>query len=170
MTYVRGNCLKNEILKFICGIIILMHKGVYASGFLYHLPSQQILLQQNNNSVPKWSLFGQKSKAKKDPLVLFQEAIFNSLDLKLPIKAIYPVYDYFNDESEENCFIFYAEIKQKRKLGLGKDSNMEWFTFKQTTKLSFLDQTRQDIIVAERVIKLKARNELAKITPPVKIP
>lgn len=141
-----------------------MHKVFYASGFLYHLPSQQILLQQNDKTAPKWSLFGQKSKSKKDPAILFQEAILNSLDLKLPLKSIYPVYDYPNDESEENCFIFYGEVKQKRKLGLGKDSNLEWFTFKQTTKLPFSEQTRQDIIVAERVIKLKARNEEAKIT------
>ena len=36
---------------------------------------------------------------------------------------------------------------------------LAWVTFKQTTKLPFDAQTRQDVIIAERVIKAQARSD-----------
>lgn len=137
-----------------------MHKSFYASGFLYYLPSQQILLQQDNTLTSFWSLFGQKGQNNENPIRVFQRAILQQLHIKLALKAIYPVYDYFKKEIGKNYYVFYAQVDLKKKeFHAKKDSVTEWFTFKQTTKLSFPDQIKQDIIVAERVINAKARND-----------
>lgn len=141
-----------------------MHKYFYASGFIYHLESQQILLQQDNTF--SWSLFGQKGKSGQNPITVFQKAIFTKLGIKLALKSIIPVYDYFSKEEGGNHYVFYAQVKlKKKKFHMPKNSSAEWFTFKQITKLSFSGQIKQDIIVAERVIKAKARDEEAKQTP-----
>ncbi|MDP3988429.1 MAG: hypothetical protein Q8P80_04780 [Candidatus Levybacteria bacterium] len=136
-----------------------MHKTFYASGFLYCLPSQQILLQQNNALGSYWSLFGQKGQNTQNPLSIFQKAISQQLHIKLALGAIYPVYDYFKKEIGTNCYVFYAQINLKKEFHTRKDSTREWFTFKQISKLTFSDQIKQDIIVGERVIKAKARVE-----------
>lgn len=137
-----------------------MHKSFYASGFLYNLPSQQILLQQDNTLTSFWSLFGQKGHNNENPISVFQEAISQQLHIKLALEAIYPVYDYFKKEIGVDCYVFYAQVDLKKKdFHTRKDSVIEWFTFKQTTKLSFSDQIKQDIVVAERVIKAKARDD-----------
>ena len=140
-----------------------MHKNFYASGFLYHLPSQQILLQQDNILTFSWSLFGRKGQSSKLPIGVFQEAVLRQLDIQLALETIYPVYDYFNKEIGRNCYVFYAQVDLKKEFNKRQGFTTEWFTFKQTTKLSFSSQIKQDIVVAERVIKAKARNDEASI-------
>lgn len=88
---------------------------------------------------------------------VFHEAISKQLHAKFALKTIYPVYDYFR-ESGANYYVFYAQVALKKdELHTKKGSLIEWFTFKQMTKLRFLSETRQDIVVAERVINAKAR-------------
>ncbi len=143
-----------------------MHKTFYASGFLYYLPFDQILLQQNNSLTSFWSLFGKIGHDDEAPIAVFREAIFQNLHIKLALDAIYPVYDYFKTERGMDCFVFYAEVGVKKKnLQCKKDSLLEWFSFYQTAKLSFSDQIRQDLIVSERVIKAKARDREATFSP-----
>ncbi len=147
---------------FICGIIVLMYKSFYTSGLLYHLPTQQILLQQFNNLDSFWSLFGQEGQNDEDPVRIFQKAISQQLHIKLALESIYPVYDYFNKGLGGNCYVFYAQVDlEKKEFPKKDDYAAEWFTFKQATKLSFSDQLKRDIIVAERVIKAKARDDEA---------
>lgn len=140
-----------------------MHKNFYASGFLYHPNSQQILLQQFDSS-SSWSFFGQYGNSNEEPIRIFQQAISQDLSIKLPLKSLYPVYDYFNAEIGKNFFVFYAQVHfQKKRYGEKENSSLQWFTFKQTTKLSFPTQIRQDIVVAERVIKAKQRDEMSAL-------
>lgn len=137
-----------------------MHKTFYASGFLYNLHTQQILLQQQNDSSPlQWSLFGKKSQnTEEDPERVFQDAISEQLHIKLPKDAIYSVYNYVDETSGELCYILYAEVDLKEKEDYKRDGyNMEWFNVKQITKLPLSRQTKHDIVVADRVIKQKAR-------------
>lgn len=124
------------------------------------MPSQQILLQQNNTLASFWSSFGQKGRNNKNPICVFQEAIYKQLHIKLALKTIYPVYDYFKKEIETNCYVFYAQVNLKKNgFHSRKGSVVEWFTFKQMSKLTFSDQVKQDIVVVERVIKAKARDD-----------
>lgn len=143
-----------------------MHKSFYASGFLYNLPSQQILLRQDNILTSFWSLFGQKGQKYENPILVFQKAISQQLHIKLALKAIYPVYDYFKKGTEENCYVLYAQVDlTEREFHARKNSSTEWFTFKQITKLSFSDQIKRDLVVAERVINAKARNDAEMFSP-----
>lgn len=144
-----------------------MHNNFYASGFLFHLRTQQILLHQPNidkNSSSAWNMLGGEGKG-EDVCKAFQEIILKLLDVKLPTKNIFPVYDYFYNKVNKNHHIFYAEVKKLHSFPESRKGAFSWFTFKQATKLSFDSQTKQDIMVAERVIKAQARDKEALNTP-----
>lgn len=135
-----------------------MHKKFYASGFFYHLPTQQILLQQRKTSASLWSLFGGESRKTEDPIGTFNRIASKELKIKITPKAIYPIYDYFDKKLNSNCFLFYALISSKnKKIPARKGCMTEWFTVKQISKLPIDEQTKQDIIIGKRVIDAAAR-------------
>ncbi len=137
-----------------------MHKKFHASGFFYHLPTQQILLQQHKSSAPLWSLFGGENKKAEDPIDTFNRTVSKELKLKITPKAIHPIYDYFDKKLNNNCFLFYALISSKnKKMPARKDCMLEWFTIKQISKLPIDEQTKQDIMIGKRVIDAAARTK-----------
>lgn len=137
-----------------------MHKSFCASGFFYHLPTQQILLRQRKSSTPFWSLFGIKSQKAENPIDAFQRLVSKELRIKIKTKEIYPIYDYFDRKLNNDCFLFYALIKnRKKKIPAKKDCTVEWFTVKQISKLPIDEQTKQDIMVGKRVIDAAARSK-----------
>lgn len=73
-------------------------------------------------------------------------------------KHLFPVYDYFYNALNKVHFVFYAEVEKLHSFPLLNADSFSWFTFKQTTKLDFSIQTKQDIIISERVIKAQARS------------
>lgn len=141
-----------------------MHKDFYASGFLYHYPTEQILLQQplpsNNGSSKPWILFGGKNHYSEDTSMTFQRIIREQLHHKLPTETIYPIYNYFSRELNQDYYLQYSELKTNLpNLYVPKGYVIEWFTFKQLLKISLTEQTRQDIIVGQRVIDAAFRNQ-----------
>ena len=137
-----------------------MHKDFYASGFLYNLSSQQILLQQLNSS-PHWLIFKGEKEDSTTPTEVFQRVIFQELHIKLQPDSILPVYDYFHKELKKTHYIVYAEISTPNlKLKPKEGQILEWFKFKQIYKLPLKEQTRQDITVGQRVIDAMARSLL----------
>ena len=136
-----------------------MHKSFYASGFLYRPQSQQILLQQLNESVSQWSLFGGKSGKFSDPPSVIKYIVEDQIGIKLNVNKIKAVYDYFHEELKEDYYILYAEVGEStKKFKLKNCHSVAWFTFKQLHKLPLTAQTKQDIIVGERVINAINRN------------
>lgn len=131
-----------------------MHKTFYVSGFLYHLPTQKILLQQNSagdDSV--FSLFSGKNRGTEDERAVFQHAIYLQLGITLPLPAIRPIYDYFHKELKKNHFISYAQATDAIfEQDFRTNSSAQWFTEKQISKLQLPQQTRHDIIIGKRVI------------------
>lgn len=147
------------------GILEIMHKDFYASGFLYHLPSNQILLQTSTaHNSPGWSLFGTEGVESEIAKVIFQNAIYEKLQVKLTLKKIHPVYMYFNTIMGKNNYIFYAEVKVKKDFLIPKGKLFSWFTFKQILKLPTTKQTGHDIMVSQRVIDAKERKRLGQHT------
>ena len=139
-------------------IIDIVHKPFYASGFLYHSPTQQILLHLTSPSV-SWSLFGHENKKSEAPETVFHGVIQKHFSIKLSPKSIHAVYDYFHEKLGKNHFVLYAEIKVgKTKCKSKKGMQVEWFTFKQLSKLPLDEQTKRDILVAQRVINMVARD------------
>ncbi len=135
----------------------------YTSGFLFHLKSQQILLhqpQQKNDIVSSlWSMFGETSHKGEDGIATFQRTIYEVLNIKLARKDIYPVYDYFNTAFDKTHYIYYAQVPKIQSYAFAGDT-LSWFTFKQTVKLAFTKQTKQDIVVAQRVIEAQERETM----------
>ena len=130
-----------------------MHKPFYASGFLYHSPSQQILLQQfkNGNDV-KLVLFRGSSSNGETPQAVFQKCVEKALGTSIPASSIHPVYDYVHDKLGEH-FIFYVEIANVSPKAYAAKNTSEWCPLAKLSKYPMSEQTRHDIIVGERVIR-----------------
>lgn len=142
-----------------------MHKPFYASGFLYHLKTEQILLHQpgqKHGASSAWSLFGGTSRRGESTTKAFHRITYELLKVKLDLDDIYPVYDYFHNVFKKIHYVFYAHVPKVQNFRLRQGGTLSWFTFKQTTKLPFTDQTKQDIVVAQRVINAHARSNEAK--------
>lgn len=144
-----------------------MHKDFYASGFLYHLPTQQILLQQQKstvNSTSYWSLFGGAQLHQETAEAAFQRIIHQSLRIKIDLSAIYPVYAYFHKDMAKNHAIVYAKIEDIHNFSLQNGIAVSWFTFKQIQKLPIGEQTKHDLTVGGRVIDSHIRKSLGQQT------
>lgn len=143
-----------------------MHKDFYASGFLYHPKSQQILLQQPNtaDAGTEWSLFEVECVGKETAVDAFKRIIHSHLHLELKPKNIYPIYSYFHDEKGKTNFLHYAIVRKLETFPSTKKTIFSWFTFKQIQKLHIPNQIKQDIIVGQRVIDSAVRKSLGQQT------
>jgi len=117
-----------------------VHKSFYASGFLYHSPSQQILLHKPTTDVAP-ILFRGSSRKGTNPQEIFQRCVEHALEVSIPAKSIHPVYDYVHDRLGKTPKTY----SQKNKA--------EWFALSKLSKQTMSEQTRHDIIVGERVIR-----------------
>lgn len=123
-----------------------VHKSIYASGFLYHSPSQQILLQQlTRDADTMYELFGGSCDTDTDPVTVFQKSVEKALGKKVTASSIHAVYDYIHEGHGEH-FIFYAEVSDP-------DAGAGWFSLSRLSKHVMSEQTRHDIVVGERVIR-----------------
>jgi len=92
----------------------------------------------------------------EDGAIAFQKVIFKALNTKIAIKRICPVYDYFHGTLRKTNFVYYAEVRRLQNF-TAKGETFTWFTFKQTLKLRFMQETKQDIMVTQRVIDAAER-------------
>ncbi|HUD05282.1 MAG TPA: hypothetical protein VMR59_04840 [Patescibacteria group bacterium] len=143
-----------------------MHKDFYASGFLYHPKTQQILLQQPNtaSTETEWSLFEGECLVKETAGEAFKRIIYSHLHLELKPKSIFPIYSYFHEGKGKNNFLHYAIVRKLEKFPDSKKALFSWFTFKQIQKMHIPDQIKQDIIVGQRVIDSAMRKSLGQQT------
>lgn len=139
-----------------------MHKDFYASGFIYHPKSQQILLQQQTsaNDNPLWTLLGKKPTKNQTGEEALKDLFFELLNLKIKLDNIKIIYSYFSKELSKDHNIYYAEVKSLHKYPVSKHTTFAWFTFKQIQKLNVSEQTKQDIIIGQRVIDSSIRKSL----------
>lgn len=137
-----------------------MHKNFYASGFLYHAPSQRILLQQKSSTADissSWLLFGGHLE-KEEPEALFKDIIFKFLGIE--IRVVKPVYSYFNDSTNEFQYIVYSQLRKFQSFSSKKGLTFAWFSFKEILKLKITEQTKHDIVIGQRVIEAAIRKRL----------
>jgi len=139
-----------------------LQEPFYTSGFLYSPKTHQILLIQSaqpDNTRSLWSTIGGESSGEEEAHIAFQRIISKLLNLNLKAKDIYAVYDYFHDKLAKMNYVFYAEVKNSRAVSTPGKDNFSWVAFGEISKLLFTDHTKQDIIVGERVINLKWRED-----------
>lgn len=141
-------------------IIKAMHKTFYASGFLYHPPTQQILLHQSDEDGITLSTFGVKNKGIEKPLETFKRIILQALGVELLDKNIFEVYEYFNAELNSQSVVFFANVKKPSlDFELNGVDSVGWFPLKQISKLKLSNKVKQDIIVGQRVIAYLERQK-----------
>lgn len=140
-----------------------MHKGFYASGFLYNPDSEQILLQQQLSSLTSsWSLFENTYIEEDKGQETFTKTIKQLLHVRLD--SIHPVYSYIDEVLGKNQYVFYAVCYKTKPLKNTKDQVTQWFSFKEVTKLNIPEQIRHDIIVGQRVIEAAGRKSRGEHT------
>lgn len=135
-----------------------MHNDFYASGFIYHLPSQQILLQQRHPSTTTafpWGLFENELPADMQPETVFKNTLQHLLGIT--VDAIYPIYSYFNEETKKNYSLLYATIEKLQEFPQKEEISFRWFPFKDVLKLQAEAQIKHDIVVGQRVIEAARR-------------
>lgn len=138
-----------------------MHDSFYASGILYNLKTHQILLlksDRKDDQPSNWSILGGHSREGEDAQTAFARIMQESLNIKLKQKNIYSVYDYFHNALNKVNYVFYAEVGRPKISSNLKSDIPSWVSFKETLKLALNIQTKQDVVVSERVISSKARN------------
>lgn len=135
-----------------------MHKDFYASGFLYHPRTQQILLQKGKQTDlnSTWSLICIKSLKNETEKEAFKRLLNILFCLDVEIKSIFPVYNYYHEGLKKNNYISYVKVKKTEDYS---DNNVSyrWFDLKEILKLKINSQTKQDITVMQRVIDSSIR-------------
>lgn len=139
-----------------------MHKTFYASGFIYHLPSQQILLQQPQSITSAWTLFEKEHAENEQPEVVFRDTLLKLLDIE--IDTIFPIYSYFHETTNKTQSLLYATVNTLQEFPPKNDYTFRWFSFKEVLKLQATPQTKHDIVVGQRVIEAAARKERGEHT------
>lgn len=138
----------------------MMHKDFYASGFLYHFPTQQILLQQtqvsDSSTTSLWQLFGGRSHPDEEAPQVFQRIIREELGQGLDLTVILPVYQFIDKELDLPHFVFYAQVEDEI-FSSTSGKTLQWFHFKKLHRTPMSKQTKQNITVAQRVIDLASR-------------
>lgn len=138
-----------------------MHKDFYASGFLYHIPSEQILLQQHqdsNSTSLTWSLFGGLMQPQESFKTAFQRIMYTSLKIRLIEETIFDVYDYFNENLGKNNGVVYAELAELEHFSAKKNITFTWVNTRNINKLPISKQMKHDITIGQRVILAKGRD------------
>ena len=144
-----------------------MQTSFYVSGFLYSVKNHKILLIQSQQM---WSLPGGNGREGEEAHVAFARIVNQLLNIDLKAKNIYPVYDYFHEGLNKINYVFYAEVRSLREFDCLEKDSYCWVAFKEISKLPFAAHSKQDVIVGERVINAKWREDEARKLPVIPQP
>jgi hypothetical protein len=135
-----------------------MHKDFYASGFLYHSRTQQILLQKGKQTDPDttWLLPRIKSLKNETEKETFKRLLNILFCLDVKTESIFPVYNYYHEALKKNNYISYVKVQKTEDYSC-EDVFYEWFYIGEILKHSLSPQTKQDITVMQRVIDSSIR-------------
>lgn len=132
-----------------------MHKSYIVSGFLYHLSTQQVLLNQmkngENGEKSLWTIPMGHGKS-KNPTLVFKDLVKKTYKIDLSEDSIFSVYNYIDKESGSEHFVCYGIISDIDKIPESQNMTLLWTNFKKVYKLNFLPQIKHDITIAQRVI------------------
>ena len=135
-----------------------VHNSHYASGFLFHSPSQQILLLQPVlDSDTPWSIIRVSHASSDDPLSVFTSHA--SRLLKVTQLNVRPVYSYVDKKSQCQHSIFFADVTTRQNYPETTTFRYRWFELKDLRKLRMNDSIRHDIVVGTRVIAAGEREK-----------
>lgn len=142
-----------------------MTKEYTISGFLYHAPTEQVLLFQPDEESTSLSIFTDTFTEEKDEKLLFQKLILSQIGVDLNAETIYKVYNYVNKKSGAKTFIFYAEVEDTElDFDLGTPGTVGWFPLKLIPKLNLPKQSKHDIVIGQRVIDHNERQKQEQIS------
>jgi hypothetical protein len=128
-------------------------KPFYASGFLYHEPTGQILLQQfGTGDDSKLTFFRGSSNNGESPEIVFQRSVEKALGTTIPASSIRPIYDYVHEKQGEQ-YVFYVDVPGVTPKEYKSKNKTEWYPLSKISKYDMSEQTRHDIMIGERVIR-----------------
>lgn len=127
-------------------------KSFYTSGFIYHSPTHQVLLQKlAHDEKQSLTLFQFKGAKGENPSEVFHRYIQEALDISLPADAILPIYDYVHNKLGDH-YLFYVDMNEMIQPP-NENNSTTWVPLAKLSKANLAEQTRHDIIIGERVIR-----------------
>lgn len=145
-------------------IIKQINKQSFSIGFLYHADSARFLLQKDHESGPSnWKLMGSKCLTKFSAQS-FKNLVQKQLNLEIQTLSIHHIYDYYQRDLGRDNFVSYAEVESLKDFPEILNQTFAWFTLKEISKLSLSQQTKQDLIVGQRVIDSDNRRKTGERT------
>ena len=131
-------------------------KNTNFRGFLYCPATAQFLLQQNTfDEKGEWVLLNGPGKS-------FAKIIHKLLKIKAKAKDVFFIYDY-TVRGIKNV-ISYALVKKPKDFPVTKTCSFVWLTQKELSKIPLSSQTKQDLIVGQRVIASEVRRDAGEQT------
>lgn len=139
-------------------------KQFYAGGFLYNPRSKKVLLHKRDdatkNNPNSWAFFGGLGKRGETPEESLQREIYEELKLRVPIRIIHSLYDYFNEDYNTHRYVFYiSPISLKSKLKLTEGEDYAWIGLSDAFKKNLSKRTRQDLIFFSREMSARVRSK-----------
>ncbi|OGE27055.1 hypothetical protein A3H85_03150 [Candidatus Daviesbacteria bacterium RIFCSPLOWO2_02_FULL_40_8] len=137
-----------------------MQEPFYVSGFLYNPNSEKLLLIQteaNDDLITLWKMLVGEGNNGEPAEATFQRVINECLNLEVKPKSIFPIYDYFDEAQRKTNYVFYAEVRRSPSFEALQQGTPSWVRFSDISKFPFFANTKQDMVVGERVINLKRR-------------
>lgn len=132
----------------------------YATGFLYHPLSRQVLLHRRDHLAPAnpdtWSLIGGGSEPEDqdDPVATWLREVWEEIGVALSLDAVRSLRDYLNPRHGTHRYVFYVEwpTLSTDAFVLGEGIGVAWFPLAQALALPDLTPgARKDLIFFERM-------------------
>ncbi len=94
----------------------------------------------------------------------FKNLVQKQLNLEIQTLSIHHIYDYYQRDLGRDNFVSYAEVESLKDFPEILNQTFAWFTLKEISKLSLSQQTKQDLIVGQRVIDSDNRRKTGERT------
>lgn len=109
-------------------------------------------------------MLGSQNQGKETSAENFRRLVRELLGLNLPLSTIHSVYNYHHPVLKQEHYVSYAGVRRLVKPPQSKKMVFSWFTLKDIPKLTLSVQTKQDIIVGQRVINSQVRRNAGEQT------
>lgn len=121
-----------------------MTKRFFAAGFFYNPRNKKVLLKESASAA--WNTVEGVQKPGEKPLDTFKRAVYENLKLRLPNKAIQPLYSYHNEDMDMPRYVFVANTSHiKHKVEVKPKFQASWISLQDALKLDLTEKTKQDL-------------------------
>lgn len=132
-----------------------MDRPFYSAAFFYNPLTQQLLLQQPDDSIDLSKtliLFGTQNLGEESPHETLHRHLLSELNLNLQPDSLNEVYDYFNPDAKQHHYIFWINFNKVKNEGYFLENTFKWAKLAELHKLKLTGRIKQDLVFFQREI------------------